>query len=257
MGRLALALAPLVAALAAPSAVAQTPPARPDWAANVAAAKRYAAARAGRESFALVDETGRLRGRLVSRVYPSASVLKAMLLVAYLNERSVRGRALRADERNRLEPMIRWSANEPATEFVRLLGRRPLDRLALHGGMDHFRLVVSPWGYSEITARGQARYFRRIFRLTASRHRPYARQLLNTVVPAQRWGIPPAKPPGWRIYLKGGWGIGTGWITNQVALLERGRRRVSLAVLTRDNPSHTYGTDTIEGIASRLLRGLR
>ena len=180
-----------------------------------------------------------------------------MLLVAYLNEPSVRGRALRADERNRLEPMIRWSANEPATYFVRLLRYEPLNRLAMLAGMNHFRLVISPWGYSEITAQGQARYFRRIFRLTPPRHRAYARRLLNTVVPSQRWGIPPAKPPAWKIYLKGGWGIGTGWITSQVALLERGERSVSLAILTRDNPSHSYGTETIEGIARRLLRGLR
>jgi len=243
-----------VALALAPAASAQ---ARPNWQANVSAAARYAEARAGVESFAVVTERGRLLGRFKERAYPSASVLKAMLLVAYLNRPAVRARPLNDNERGLLEPMIRWSANEPATYFVRLLGRGPLNRLAERAGMRHFQLVISPWGTSKITAEDQARYFARVDLLTPRRHRSYARRLLATVVPSQRWGIPPARPDGWKIFLKGGWGSGTGWVTHQVALLERGDRRVSLAILTRRNPSHTYGTETTRGIATRLLRGLR
>ena len=40
---------------------------------------------------------------------------------------------------------------------------------------------------------------------------------------------------------------------HQAALLERGSRKVAVAVLTRQNPSETYGHDTIRGIAKRLL----
>ena len=31
-------------------------------------------------------------------------------------------------------------------------------------------------------------------------------------------------------------------------------RRVALSILTRWNPSHHYGTRTIQGVAARLLR---
>jgi hypothetical protein len=240
----------LVSAACTGSAAAQ------NWAANVEAASRYAETRAGAESFAVVNETGRMRGRLKGRVFRSASVLKAMLLVAYLNEPSVRGRALRADERARLGPMIRWSANDPATYFVRLLGPRPLNQLARRAGMTRFKLAAR-WGFSEITARDQAQFFKQIDLLVPKRHRAYARGLLSSIVSSQRWGIPPAKPARWRIFFKGGWGSATGWVTHQVALLQRGDRRVSVAILTRSNPSHTYGTETIRGIAIRLLRGLR
>jgi hypothetical protein len=250
MGRVA-AVALAVAFVLPPAAAGQ------NWRANVAAATRYAETRAGAESFAVMTEDGRLLGRLKGRSYPSASLLKAMLLVAYLNEPSVRARALASRERLLLASMIRRSANAPATYFVRLLGHRPLDRLAERAGMTHFRLVISPWGHSRITAADQARFFARIDRLTPARHRAYARRLLASVVPSQRWGIPPVAPEGWRIFLKGGWGLGTGWVTSQVALLERGERRVSLAVLTRGNPSHAYGTVTIRGIAARLVRGMR
>jgi hypothetical protein len=64
----------------------------PAWSSSVAAAKRYAEGRAGLIAFAVVDERGRLHGDRVSAVAPSASVLKAMLLVAYLRKASVRDR---------------------------------------------------------------------------------------------------------------------------------------------------------------------
>lgn len=230
--------------------------AEPNWDANVARAEAYAATRAGVESFVVRDESGRGHGRGVRRVVHSASVLKAMLMVAYLRQPSVRHRDLTDADRDLLRPMIRWSDNATASRLVVMLGPAPLYDLAARAQMDHFRLD-SPWGTSEITARGQSKFFRRIERLMPRRHREYGMRLLNRIVPSQRWGIPPVKPEGWRIYFKGGWGDGSGVVTHQVALLKRGDRRVSLAILTTANPSHPYGTETIRGIAKRLLRGLR
>jgi len=253
MRRLALVLALVVTTLAVPAAAR----AEPNWDANKERAIAYAQTRVGVESFVVFDEHAVRHGWHTYRVYGSASVLKAMLLVAYLHRPSVPGRALTAHERGLLEPMIRRSANEPASYLVGLLGAGPLNRLAKRAHMGHFRLVTPLWGLSEITALGQARFFRRIDFLLPDRHRAYAMNLLNTIIAEQRWGIPPVKPPGWKIYFKGGWGAGTGLRTHQVALLRRGEsRRVSIAVLTERNPSHAYGIATIRGIAKRLLRGL-
>lgn len=236
----------VVAAFPAP-AVAST------WAERVNSAREYAEARAGVESFALVDEQGRLHGYRMWKAVPSASVLKATLLVAYLRQPTVKARALRREDRRLLAPMIRWSDNSAASSLVVRLGEWRIERFARTVGMERFQLRY-PWGLSEITAAEQARYFFRIDRLAPLRHRAYVRLLLSSVIPAQRWGIPPARPAGWNILFKGGWGSGTGWVTHQVALLESGDRRVSLAILTRFNPSHAYGTQTIRGIAARLLR---
>ena len=63
------------------------------------------------------------------------------------------------------------------------------------------------------------------------------------------------RPPGWALYFKGGWGSGTGWADHQVALLRRGRRRLSVAILITSSPSHAYGNETLRGVAARLLRG--
>jgi beta-lactamase class A len=87
-----------------------------------------------------------------------------------------------------------------------------------------------------------------------ARHRSYARYLLASIVASQRWGIPPEVPTGWKVFFKGGWSTGTGRVTHQVARLEKGGRRLSVAVMTEYNPSHEYGTRTIRGVATRLLR---
>jgi hypothetical protein len=98
------------------------------------------------------------------------------------------------------------------------------------------------------------RFFYRIDRLVPRRHRGYTRAVLKSIVPSQRWGIPTVRPPGWTIHFKGGWGSGTGAVTHQSALLRKGDKRIAVAVITRFNPTHAYGTWTIRGVAARLLR---
>jgi hypothetical protein len=226
------------------------------WPKRVSAAAAYAKTRAGVESFAVVDKRGKLHGYRVDLVARSASVFKAMLLVTYLRQASVRDRPLYASDRRLLEPMIRWSDNATATTIRNRVGAAAIYRLARLAGMTRFRLRY-PWGFTEITARDQARFFFRIDRYVPRRHRVYARRLLTTIVSSQRWGIAAVRPRGWRIFFKGGWGSGSGAVTHQVALLERGDERVSVAILTRLNPSHRYGAWTVRGIAGRLLRDLR
>jgi Beta-lactamase enzyme family len=223
------------------------------WSERKQSAARYVERRAGIESFVLMDDRGILRSYRGRMVVPSASMLKAMLLVAYLNRSSVRRRALTDFDRDLLRPMIRWSDNATATRVLGLVGSTALYRMANRAKFVHFRLR-SPWGLTEITARDFARFFYRIDRRVPRRHRAYALRLLNTIVPSQRWGIAPERPPGWKIHFKGGWGSGTGWVTHQAALLRKDGRRISLAVFTRYNPTHGYGTGTIRGVAKRFLR---
>ena len=82
-------------------------------------------------------------------------------------------------------------------------------------------------------------------------------RLLSSIVASQRWGIARARPRSWALYFKGGWGSGSGAVDHQIALLRRGERRVAVGILTTGNPSHAYGQATLEGVARRLLRGMR
>ncbi|MGH3039737.1 MAG: serine hydrolase, partial [Gaiellaceae bacterium] len=210
----------------------------------------------GVESFALLDGRGRIHGHRRAKDVPSASLLKAMALVSYLKLGFVRNRALRGSDRRLLGPMIRRSDNATAGTVLRRVGAGRLYRLAERADMRDFRFAWPIWGHSTTSARDQARFFSRIDRLVPRRHRGYALWLLAHVVPSQRWGIPQALPPGWKIHFKGGWGSGTGLVTHQSALLRKGETRLSLSVLTRWNPSHLYGTRTIRGVARRLLAEL-
>jgi hypothetical protein len=238
-------------ALAAP-ATAEPPR---GWRPDMDAARAWAAKRTGDVSFAVRTERRRWGWRAATP-YRSASVVKAMLLVAYLRRPAVRGRPLRAGERGLLAPMIRFSDNDAADAISARVGLTGLSALGRRAGMRHF--VPHPvWGGSTITAADQARFFLRIDRLVPRRHRAYATGLLRTITAGQRWGIAAAVPRGWRIAFKGGWGKGvTREVNHQAALLTNAGLRVSIAVLTADNPSHGYGTATQRGVAVRLLGGL-
>ena len=181
---------------------------------------------------------------------PSASVLKAMLLVAYLRRAEVRGRALRRADRALLAPMVRWSDNVAASRVFVIVGSAGLVRLARRAGMERFRPAAPIWGLSSVDASDQTRFLLHVDRLVPRRHRRLALRLLGSIVRSQRWGIARVRPPGWALYFKGGWGSGSGAVDHQVALLRRGRRRVSVAIMTTSSPSHAYADWTLEGVAA-------
>ena len=244
----ALATAVLGLAVAAPPAMAASP--AEHWKPRVEAARKYAKQRSGRVAFAVIHN-GRLRGGYhLDEQHYSASLSKAMLLVAYLDR--ARGRRLGSADHGLLGPMIKESDNRAAHQVYAIVGGSgALARVGRRARMTHLGLAGG-WADTRVTPRDQARFFSRIDRLVPRRHRGYARALLAHVVPYQRWGVPRARPRAWRIHFKGGWRPG---LVNQAALLRRGRQRIAIAILGDGVPSFGYGTATIEGIARRLLRG--
>ena len=225
------------------------------WKPNLASAIAYRRGRRGDVAFA-VRTGGAFYGYRADHREWSASVLKAMLLVAYLDRPSVAGRALNAHDRSLLYPMITRSDNNAADTLDTIVGAGGLRALAVRVGMSGFAPAEPIWGQSQITARDQSRFFLHIDSQIVARHRAYAMRLLASVVPSQRWGIGEVAPSGWKLYFKGGWGSGTGLIDNQVALLVRGCTRVSIAVLSMHDGSHAYGKRTLREIFRRLLAGL-
>ena len=148
-----------------------------------------------------------------------------------------------------MDDMIRVSDNFSATELYESLGTEAA-RGARGRGRHATRSRRTPSGATRlVTAADQVRFFLSLDRLLPAEHRDFARDLLENVASFHSWGIPAAARPEWRVFFKGGWRPDDedGQIVHQAALLERGTGKLALAVLSRQNPSETYGHDTIRG----------
>jgi len=124
---------------------------RPPWQPGVLAAERYAAHRHGTVAFAVRTPT-RSWGWHADRTFPSASLLKAILLVAYVDRPSVRSRRLGPADRALLGPMIRRSDSAAAGRVLAIDGSRAIYAVARRAGMRRFRLVRGVWGLSRVDA---------------------------------------------------------------------------------------------------------
>jgi hypothetical protein len=222
----------------------------------VAAASRYLDRRRGYTAFAVVDSEGRISGRHLRRTFVSASVVKAMLLVAYLRKLAAGHHGLDGASRSLLEPMIHISDNGAATAVWERVGNPRLRALARRAGMTDYS-ISGDWASSQISAADQARYFFEMDSLIPRRFRHFADHLLSHIAAFESWGIPAvARPRGWTVFFKGGWrGTERGQLVHQAARLQRRGKRMAIAVMTDGDPTMSYGIETIQGVTSRLLRG--
>ncbi|HWJ51241.1 MAG TPA: serine hydrolase [Solirubrobacteraceae bacterium] len=218
----------------------------------IAAASSFLASRAGRTSFAVVDSTGRLSGLNVREHFETASVVKVMFLVAYLQMLSAHRRDLSSADNALLYPMIHISDNEAASSVFAIVGNGAIARVARESGMTDYAPGVSWWAYTQSTAADQARLFFALERLIPRRFYAYARGLLDGIEPSQSWGFPPIARPQWQVFFKTG-ALPSQGLFNEAARLERPGTTFSVAVFTDGDPSMAYGEETIEGVAARLL----
>ncbi len=224
--------------------------------AAVVRATRYLAGRSGRRAFAVMDTEGRMSGVDVHARFTSASVVKAMLLVAYLRRLDARGqRQIDPYSASFLYPMIHVSDNLAATTCQSYVGDAGLYAVARAAAMTDFS-VAGYWLTAELSPADQARFFFVMDSLVPRKFVGYARYLLSTIEPSQTWGVPPvARPLGYRVFFKdGSEPTASGQLVHQVDRLERHGRIFSMAVMTDGDASMRYGEQTISGVAAALLR---
>jgi hypothetical protein len=218
----------------------------------IAAAQRYLSGRAGRTSFAVIDSTGRLSGLHLREHFETASVVKVMMLTAFLQMRSAQHRALSAADRSLLYPMIHISDNNAASAVFSIVGSAAVSRVAREAGMSDYAPGVGWWAFTQTSAADQARFFFVLDRLIPKQFWAYARGLMAGIEPSQSWGVPPVARPRWQVFFKTG-ALPSQGLFNEVARLERPGLTFTIAVFTDGDPSMSYGEQTIEGVAATLL----
>jgi hypothetical protein len=217
----------------------------------------FARRRGGQVSFAVVDTAGRMRTREGGRLYPSASVVKAMLLVAELRRLRELGLTLDPVTEELLQAMITYSDNDAADSIYARVGDPGLVAVAQAAGMRRFT-VAGYWGNAQVIAADLARFFSRVRELLPRPYRRTGLRLLASVIPGQRWGLPRAARGRWTVHFKGGWrGTERGELVHQAGWLTDGNRELAIAVLTDAQPSQLHAIHTVRGIADRLLERSR
>jgi hypothetical protein len=222
---------------------------------RIARAVRFARSREGIVSFTVVDTRGRRHGFYGDRQFISASVVKAMLMVSYLDIKAIAHEKLDPTERGELRAMVTESDNDAADWVYSRVGDVHLLNLARRMRMHNFS-VAGYWASVQVTTNDQARLMKKLDRAVYPPFRSYARSLLSSIDSWERWGIPRvAGRLGWKTFFKGGWrNTDQGRLVHQIARLERGKETVVICVLTDGDPSQEYGEETIAGITKRLLR---
>jgi hypothetical protein len=217
---------------------------------SIDAANRWLRQRHSSVGFAVIDDRGVIRGYRLNAQFPSASVVKAMLLLRYLRRHATIGAATRAE----LQRMIIISDNAAASAIYRDVGDRGLYAIARLVGMTHFA-VHGNWAMAQISAADQARLFYGMDSFVPKRYDLWVRYLFSHITPAHCWGIPEiARPAGWHVFFKGGYmPVGSGIVVHEASRLERNHVAFGLVVLTAGQESLAYGTATLRGATARVL----
>jgi len=216
--------------------------------AGIAAACEFAAGRSGRAAVAVVDRYGRLHGYQLHAGFESASLIKVMLLIAYLREHP----DIPEDMLEPLTTMIEHSDNAAAYAVYEIVGDTGLRSVARLAQMEDFAEGPSLLA-ANVSAADYAELMYNIRTYLPPGHEAFAMNLLSHIAPEDYWGLPVvAQPYGWTVWFKGGW-LGANTTIHQVALLQKDGVNWALAVLTDGDPDPTYGIATLQGVMSRLL----
>ncbi|MGW1994956.1 serine hydrolase [Embleya sp. NPDC001921] len=216
-------------------------------------------AQAGRTSLALYDRTTDTECSYdANRSYDSASVVKVIVLGTLLRAAQDEHRDLTETERKLAEKMITESDNDSTTTLWRQLGLPRINDFLHSAGMANtVPDAEGYWGLTRINAADEIR----LTRLLTSTNpvldedsRTYALDLMNRVIPAQRWGTPAGAPSDAIVHVKNGWlqRSAGGWRVHSLGAFTGRGHDYGVVVLTADKANMATGVRDIEDIAAKV-----
>ncbi|AJC59518.1 putative secreted protein [Streptomyces sp. 769] len=213
----------------------------------------------GHTSIALYDRATKTSCTYdAERQHDSASVVKVIVLGALLRQAQDEHRDLTGAERTLTTKMITASDNDATTTLWKRLGLTRIKGFLRLAGMKH--TVPDPdgyWGLTQINASDQltlTTLFTATNPVLHDRSWAYALDLLNKVIPSQRWGVPTGAPSSARVHVKNGWlqRTGGGWRVHSVGAFTGHDHDYGLVVLTSDHASMPAGVTVIENLARKI-----
>ncbi|MFB7191216.1 serine hydrolase [Streptomyces sp. NPDC056230] len=224
------------------------------------------AGREGTSSLALYDRaSGTTCGLKADTHFDSASVVKVSVLGALLRQAEEAQRKLTPHEVELTTAMITKSDNEATSALWHQIGSAGFKKFLALAHMDHTVPGTGrSWGLTQITAGDQLRLMQLLTTTTtentvlAPSSRSYALDLMNQVVPGQRWGVPAGSPATATVHVKNGWlpRATDGWRVNSVGAFTGSGHDYGMVVLSTGNRTMDYGVATVEGAARLVHRDL-
>ncbi|GGX22299.1 serine hydrolase [Streptomyces noursei] len=219
--------------------------------------------RQGTSALALYDRTSGTNCEFQAATpFDSASVVKVTVLGALLRQTEEAHRALTSQEVKLTTDMITKSDNASTDALWHQIGRSGIQHfLDLAGMRDTVPGPGGAWGLTQITAADQLTLMRL---LTAENgalgqeSRDYALDLMQRVVPEQRWGVPAGAPASTTAHLKNGWlpRAEKGWRVHSVGTFDGSGNDYAMAVLSSGSDTMGYGVATVEAAAKVIHRDL-
>jgi Beta-lactamase enzyme family len=192
----------------------------------------------------------------------SASVVKVTILGALLRKLQEQHRTLSAQQQKLATEMITMSDNNAASTLWAETGPASMQHFVNLAGMRETQLGQDGfWGLTQITAHDELT----LLRLLTSRNTVlsaascgYVLNLMARVIPSQRWGVPAGAPTNVTVHVKNGWlpQPTHGWRIHSIGSFSGHGRDYMIVVLTWNNPTMTYGVDTVQAVAEVINRAL-
>jgi Beta-lactamase enzyme family len=192
----------------------------------------------------------------------SASVVKVTILSALLRKLQEQHRTLSAQQQKLATAMITMSDNNAASTLWAETGPASMQRFLNLAGMRETQLGQDGfWGLTQITAHDELT----LLKLLTSRNTvlsaascSYVLNLMARVIPSQRWGVPAGAPTNVTVHVKNGWlpQPTHGWRIHSIGSFSGHGRDYMIVVLTWNNPTMTYGVNTVQAVAQVINRAL-